>query len=102
MTDREIEERCVLALINIGANILAEGLAYRASDIDVVWTSGYGFPRWRGGPMHYADELGLAHVLDNIRTLAATGAPGYWKPAPLLVELAASGRRFSDWDRGRS
>jgi len=102
VTDREIEERCVLALINIGANILAEGLAYRASDIDVVWTSGYGFPRWRGGPMHYADELGLATVLETIRQLAGTGAPSYWTPAPLLAELAASGRRFSDWDRSCS
>jgi len=91
--DDEIEERCVLSLVNIGAQILEEGLAYRAADIDVVWTSGYGFPRWRGGPMFYADTLGIEQVLRRIER--------YWPPAPLLRKLAADGRKFADWDRAR-
>jgi 3-hydroxyacyl-CoA dehydrogenase len=97
----EIEQRCVLSLINIGANILAEDLAYRASDIDVVWTSGYGFPRWRGGPMFHADSLGLANVVDGIRAMASTGGGEYWRVSPLLLELAESGGTFADWDRKR-
>ena len=91
--DVEIEERCVLSLVNIGAQILEEGLAYRAADIDVVWTSGYGFPRWRGGPMFYADTLGIDQVLRRIER--------HWPPAPLLRQLAADGRTFADWDRAR-
>jgi 3-hydroxyacyl-CoA dehydrogenase len=98
----EIEQRCLLSLVNIGANILAEGLAYRASDIDVIWTSGYGFPRWRGGPMHYADSLGLDQVVDRIRALADTGGGAYWKVSPLLADLARTGQTFGDRDRQRS
>jgi 3-hydroxyacyl-CoA dehydrogenase len=101
-SDQEIERRCVLSLVNIGADILAEGLAYRASDIDVIWTSGYGFPRWRGGPMHYADSLGLPEVVDQIRALADTGGGSYWSLSPLLLELAQSGRSFADRDRERA
>jgi 3-hydroxyacyl-CoA dehydrogenase len=93
ISDAEIEERCVLSLINIGAQILAEGLAYRAADIDVVWTSGYGFPRWRGGPLFYADTLGIERVVSGIGK--------YWPVAPLLRQLAAERRSFADWDRGR-
>jgi len=100
-SDTEIEARCVLSLVNVGANILAEGLAYRASDIDVIWTSGYGFPRSRGGPMHYADSLGLETVVDRIRSLASTGGGNYWKVSPLLLELARDGRSFADFDRRR-
>jgi 3-hydroxyacyl-CoA dehydrogenase len=65
VSDAEIEQRCVFSLVNVGAQILHEGLAYRASDIDVVWTSGYGFPRFRGGPMFYADEVGLERVVER-------------------------------------
>jgi 3-hydroxyacyl-CoA dehydrogenase len=101
VTDKEIEERCVLCLANIGADILHEGLAYRAGDIDVVWTSGYGFPRWRGGPMCYADMLGLDQVLERVRALQADGGGEYWRPSPLLVQLAESGRSFADWDKER-
>lgn len=93
VADAEIEARCVLSLVNIGAQILEEGLAYRAADIDVVWTSGYGFPRWRGGPMFYADTLGLDRVVEAISK--------YWPVAPLLAELAATKRTFADWDRAR-
>jgi 3-hydroxyacyl-CoA dehydrogenase len=94
LTDQEIEERCVLSLVNVGAQILDEGLAYRAADIDVVWTSGYGFPRWRGGPMFHADTLGIDFALSRIEK--------YWQPAPLLRRLASEGRGFADWDRARN
>lgn len=93
VSDEEIEARCVLSLVNIGAQILEEGLAYRAADIDVVWTSGYGFPRWRGGPMFYADTLGIDRVVEGISK--------YWPVAPLLRKLAAAKRTFADWDRER-
>jgi 3-hydroxyacyl-CoA dehydrogenase len=101
VSDAEIEARCVLSLVNIAADILAERLAYRAADIDVVWTSGYGFPRWRGGPMHYADSLGLGRVVEEIRALGETGDKRYWTPSPSLVELVRSGKTFADWDHER-
>jgi 3-hydroxyacyl-CoA dehydrogenase len=101
VSDHEIERRCVLALVNVGANILADGLACRASDIDVIWTAGYGFPRWRGGPMHFADTLGVGDVVEQLRALACTGGGRYWDVSPLLLELARDGRSFADFDRGR-
>ncbi|HVY85344.1 MAG TPA: 3-hydroxyacyl-CoA dehydrogenase family protein, partial [Caulobacterales bacterium] len=101
VSDAEIEERCVLSLVNVGADILNEGLAYRASDIDVIWTAGYGFPRWRGGPMFYADTLGLALVLDRVRMFQATDGGDYWRPSPLLEKLAREGRTFADWDKAQ-
>jgi 3-hydroxyacyl-CoA dehydrogenase len=99
--DHEIEERCVLPLINIGAQLLDDGVAYRAKDIDVVWTSGYGFPRHLGGPMFYADTLGLANVLDRIEAYQAKSGY-YWKPAPLLVKLAREGASFTSYDASRA
>jgi 3-hydroxyacyl-CoA dehydrogenase len=95
--DDEIVERCVFALINEGARILAEGIAARASDIDVVYLTGYGFPRFRGGPMFYADSVGLSAVVRSLRRFAADPAsdPGSWEPAALLVELAATGGNFN-------
>jgi 3-hydroxyacyl-CoA dehydrogenase len=101
VSDQEIEQRCVLPLINIGAQILDEGLAWRAADIDVIWTSGYGFPRWRGGPMFHADTLGLDRAVAAMETLGSTGDAYYWRVSPLLRELAATGRTFADWDRSR-
>jgi len=101
VSDAEIEQRCVLSLINIGAQILDEGLAYRAADIDVVWTAGYGFPRWRGGPMFFADTLGLDRVVAQIQELADTGGGEYWRVSPLLRQLASSGRSFAAWDRAQ-
>jgi 3-hydroxyacyl-CoA dehydrogenase len=86
-------------LINIGAQILDEGLAYRAADIDVIWTAGYGFPRWRGGPMFHADALGLEQVVAQIEVLGAAGGGDYWRVAPLLRRLADTRRSFADWDR---
>ena len=93
--DDEILARCLYPLINIGANILEEGMAARASDIDTIWLNGYGFPAHRGGPMFYADQVGLTHVHDTIcRFRDAHGAA--WVPAPLLARLAREGKGFGD------
>ncbi len=85
--DAEIVDRLVYALVNEGARILEEGIAARASDIDVVYLTGYGFPRSRGGPMFYADQVGLDRVLARVREFARNphGDPAFWTPAPLLV-----------------
>jgi 3-hydroxyacyl-CoA dehydrogenase len=93
---QEIVERLLFPMINEGARILAEGIAARAGDIDVIWVFGYGFPAWRGGPMHYADALGLAHVRDRLNEFAARTGDEHHKPAPLLAQLAAEGRGFGD------
>lgn len=98
--DQEIIERCILALINVGAMVLQEGIAARASDIDVVWTSGYGFPRYLGGPMFYADTMGLGHVAERIRYYHEK-LGHYWRPAGLIEELAAAGSSFEQWDQQR-
>ena len=100
-TDTEIVERCIYALINEGARIVEDGSAQRASDIDVIYANGYGFPAWRGGPMFYADRTGLAYIHDRI--LAFQQELGSrWAPAPLLTRLAASGGAFREHDRGAS
>jgi 3-hydroxyacyl-CoA dehydrogenase len=99
--DSEIVERCLLALINVGAMVLNEGIASRASDIDVVWTSGYGFPRHLGGPMFYADTLGLRHVFERIRHYHKK-LGHYWRPASLLERLSAENSSFEQWDRAAS
>jgi len=96
ISDREIVERLVYALVNEGARILEEGIAARASDIDVVYLYGYGFPAWRGGPMFHADQVGLYNVLAAMRRYARGHRGETWEPAPLLVELAGSGRSFND------
>jgi len=84
-------------MVNEGAKILEEGIALRASDIDVVYLTGYGFPPYRGGPMHYADSLGLYNVVRSMRRLSRNphGDPKAWEPAPLLVKLGAEGKSFS-------
>jgi 3-hydroxyacyl-CoA dehydrogenase len=96
ISDEEIVQRCVFALVNEGARILQEGIAQRASDIDVVYLTGYGFPAWRGGPMFYAESFGLPKVVEAmLRFAALPGADArFWQPAPLLVQCAAVGRRF--------
>lgn len=95
VSDEEILQRCMYPLINEGAKILEEGLAQRASDIDVVWLYGYGFPRYRGGPMFYADTVGVKHVYDTMSRLH--DEHGEWlEPAPLLKSLAESGKTFGD------
>jgi 3-hydroxyacyl-CoA dehydrogenase len=93
ISDQEIHDRCLLMLVNEGIQLLDEGIAQRSSDIDLVWINGYGFPAWRGGPLHYAQGLGLAHVLERIRHYReALGTYGemWFQPAPLLERLVAS------------
>jgi 3-hydroxyacyl-CoA dehydrogenase len=96
MTDAEIEERCLFGLINEGAKILEEGIAYRPGDIDVIWSFGYGFPRFRGGPMYIADQIGSKALLAKIRGLQERHGD-YWKPASILEELAKNGKTFAEW-----
>jgi 3-hydroxyacyl-CoA dehydrogenase len=95
ISDDEIVERCIYALVNEGARILEEGIALRASDIDMVYLTGYGFPPYRGGPMFYADSVGLPKVLAAIERFQRGYQGGQWKPAPLLVRLAKEGKRFN-------
>jgi len=98
ISPEEIVERTVYALVNEGARILEEGIALRAVDIDVVYVHGYGFPAYRGGPMWYADTLGLKQVYDRVcRFEQQHGDP--WTPAPLLQRLAESGKTFADLDK---
>jgi 3-hydroxyacyl-CoA dehydrogenase len=93
--DQEILERCLYPMINEGAKILEEGIAARASDIDVVWLNGYGWPAGRGGPMYYADTIGAKAVLGRLRSFQAAHGDDF-KPTPLLEIVAASGARFHD------
>ena len=97
-TQDDILRRYLAAMINEAANVLHEGIAQRPSDVDVVFLSGYGFPRHHGGPMHYADSVGLERVLEDIRAFAKED-PAFWKPSPLLVTLAESGRNFASLNR---
>ncbi len=90
----EIVERCLIGMINEGAKIVDEGVVSRASDVDIVWLAGYGFPRYRGGPLFYADRLGAKLVLERIRVLRERFGAAYWTPAPALERLAAAGRGF--------
>ena len=94
-TASEIQARCLAAITNEGARILGEGIALRPSDIDVVMMLGYGFPRWRGGPMFAADHSGLLPLKTQLESWAAS-EDDFWKPAPLLGQLLAEGRRFQD------
>jgi 3-hydroxyacyl-CoA dehydrogenase len=98
ISDREIVERCLYPLINEGARILEEGIAYRAGDIDIVWINGYGFPALKGGPMHTADVIGLKQIVARLDHYAVQrgDAHGYWGAARLLSDLAAAGRQFDD------
>ena len=91
----EIVKRCILAIVNEGARVVAEGIAYRAGDVDVVYVNGYGFPRYRGGPMFWADAQGLGHVYDEICAFRDAHGSRWWEPAPLLAKLANSGARFN-------
>ena len=95
--EQEIVERLVYSLAAEAAHILEEGIAQRASDIDVIYLTGYGFPLWRGGPMHYADQVGLANVVNAMKRFAQNphADPQFWTPAPLLARLAAEGKTFN-------
>lgn len=97
VSDEEILQRCFYPLINEGALILEEGIAQRPSDIDVVYVYGYAFPAAKGGPMFYADSVGLKNVYDKICEFRDRYGEQYWKPAPLLQELAEKGSSFSEW-----
>jgi len=96
ISDQEIVERLIYALVNEGAHILEEGIALRASDIDMVYLTGYGFPPYRGGPMFYADTVGLDQVLNSIQSFQKGYQGAQWQPAPLLVKLAKQGRKFNE------
>ncbi len=97
ITDEEIIERCFFSMFNIGCDVLNEGMAYRASDIDIVYINGYGFPAWRGGPMYWAENaVGLTRVLDRIREFADRHGERYWRPSPLLERLVAEGGKLRD------
>ena len=95
--DDEIVHRLVYALVNEGAKILEEGIASKASDIDMVYLTGYGFPLHRGGPMCYADTQGLFNVVQMMKRFAANPLDdaSFWQPAPLLAKLVAEGKSFS-------
>jgi 3-hydroxyacyl-CoA dehydrogenase len=94
----EITDRCLYALVNEGARILEEGYALRASDIDIIYINGYGFPAYRGGPMWYADTVGLARIYDRISEFHSQHGE-LWQPAPLLKQLAQQGQTFADFGR---
>lgn len=96
ITDQEILERCMYVMVNEGAKILEEGIADRSLDIDVVWIYGYGFPAYRGGPMFWADQLGLDSILASVKKFHDTLGGEQWKPASLLEKLVADGRKFGD------
>jgi 3-hydroxyacyl-CoA dehydrogenase len=100
IADDEIIARTMTALANEGANILEEGFALRSGDIDVIYIYGFGFPRHRGGPMFYADTAGLKTVLDRVYHYSQQFGD-YWRPAPLLERLAASGSTFYGWSVDR-
>jgi 3-hydroxyacyl-CoA dehydrogenase len=100
-TDADIIERTIYALVNEGAKILEDGYALRAADIDVIYATGYGFPGFRGGPMFYADRVGLGNVLDRIQAFHREFG-SRWTPAPLLERLVREGRTFRDLDRANA
>ena len=100
-TNAEIIERTIYALINEGARVLDEGYALRAADIDVIYTNGYGFPAWRGGPMFYADRVGLKTIYDRVSTFHRE-LGHRWAPAPLLERLAKEGATFKEFDKRRA
>jgi 3-hydroxyacyl-CoA dehydrogenase len=99
ISDEEIVDRCLFALVNEGARLLGEGIALRAVDIDIVYLNGYGFPAWRGGPMFYADTVGLGKVLGRVREFEARHGSDLWSPAPLLERLATDGNTFAGYDK---
>jgi len=98
ISEEEIIERTQYALINEGAKILEEGIALRAVDIDIIYINGYGYPAWRGGPMWYADTIGLKRVYERVKQFHEEHGE-LWTPAPLLKMLAEEGRKFADYDK---
>jgi 3-hydroxyacyl-CoA dehydrogenase len=95
VSDQEVLERCLYPMVNEGAKILEEGIAIRGSDIDVTWVNGYGWPVYRGGPMHWADSVGLAEIVEKIKGYNESLGGRHWEPSPLLERLAAEGGKLS-------
>ncbi len=100
ISSEEIVDRCVYTLVNEGARILEEGIALRAVDIDIIYLNGYGFPAYRGGPMWYADTIGLKKVYDRICEFQQRSG-NWWEPAPLLQRLAEQGKTFAEFSGRR-
>ena len=98
ISEQEIVQRLVYSLINEGARILEDGIASKASDIDMVYLTGYGFPVWRGGPMQYADQVGLFNLAETMKRFARNPRDdaGFWQPAALIQKLVAEGKHFND------
>ena len=94
-TEKEIIRRYMAAMVNEGANVLYDGIALKPSDIDVVKIHGYGFPRFRGGPMKYADTYGLKRMLNDLVEFGKEN-PSFWRPSPLILDLIKSGKNFED------
>jgi 3-hydroxyacyl-CoA dehydrogenase len=94
ISDQEILERCLYAMVNEAARILDEGIVEQARDIDIVWLHGYGFPRYRGGPMFWADRIGAPAMVEAITRYGRDVGTEYWTPAPLLARMARDGRGF--------
>jgi len=96
ISDEEIVQRLVYSLVNEGAHILEDGIASKAGDIDMVYLTGYGFPIWRGGPMHYASQVGLYNVAETMKRFAKNPHDDakFWQPAPLIQKLVAEGKQF--------
>jgi 3-hydroxyacyl-CoA dehydrogenase len=101
ISKEEIVDRCVYALVNEGARILEEGYALRAVDIDIIYLNGYGFPAHRGGPMWYADSIGLKNIFDRVEKFHKQHGE-LWEPAPLLKRLAEEGKKFADFNKEQS
>ena len=100
VTDQEILERLLYPMVNEGAKILDEGIAIRGSDVDVVWVNGYGWPMYRGGPMYWADSVGLAEIVDRIKDYADRLGGRHWELSPLLERLAADGGSLAGHQNG--
>jgi 3-hydroxyacyl-CoA dehydrogenase len=98
-TREELERRYVAAMVNEGARVVEEGIALRPLDVDVTLVHGYGFPRHKGGPMKYADLVGLPQILADIQSFAKED-PLFWQPAPLLVRLVQEGKNFDSLNHG--
>ena len=96
ISDEEIVDRCILALINEGADILSEGVAQRAADIDVVYINGYGFPIWRGGPMHHANAMGLDVVIEKLEKYKQITGNDAYQPSEMLINLAKNGQKLAE------
>ena len=97
LTEHSILARLTFALINEGFKILEEGIAQRPSDIDVVYVNGYGFPAYRGGPMFYADTIGLEKIYQSICEFANIYGTAFWQPAALLKQLVEQGKTLTQW-----